>query len=1019
MVQPHFRKRRVSGRIYAAKAGHRQAITGAGLPAFTGNDVALTFRFWMGVGIAAISSVMQRPPDDTPHPHPVPASDSLGLGDTIAVPELHAAPVFYPSGTRLIWISDAGEISDISREAASARLRGQIAVLCHRRWSEARAGCEINSCLDVMELFAFVRPARFCLPTPRGLASQLGLATPQSGEDMAALLPRAAFMLLDELAATAPAARREAGAIATMMTASGWPWGPVILAHLGLPVPRPGPPDGRQAAIFSRLAEYTDFTPAVPPGTDPVLPDAARARLKTMLGSHAELRSTQADYAAALATGFDIPDAGPTPAMVLAEAGTGTGKTLGYLAPATLWAEKNGAAVWISTYTRTLQHQVASELTRLYPDPAEWARKVVIRKGRENYLCLLNLDEALGQLGGAPRRGTALGLMARWAGVTQDGDLTGPTFPAWLTDLVGRPQTIGLADRRGECIHSACAHYNRCFVEKSVRRSKRADIVISNHALVMVNAAYTPPGDGQGDGQGDRRRPTRYVFDEGHHVFDAADSAFSLYLSAQESAEMRHWIRGAEDGRRGRARGLRRRLEDLIADDAAALADLEAALEAARDLPGQGWQKRISAAQPLGPAETFFMTLRQSLYTRIEDTASPYDLQAHLHPAAADVATAATPLAESLSRLGTPLRQLAARLKSVLDDRAEDLDSTERARLEGAIRGLELRAAGPVSGWQALLDSVIKGPADGFVDWMQIDRIDGTDRDVGLARHWLDPTVPFASTVLAPAHGVAITSATLRDPLPPAQGKAGPDASASEADADPAESPAPWDSALVMTGAAHLEHAAMRATFESPFDYAGQTRILIVNDVARERPEATAAAMAALMVAAGGGGLGLFTAIRRLRAAHPELVRRLEAEGLPLYAQHVDRMNLQTLLQIFREEPHSCLLGTDAVRDGIDVPGEALRLIIFDRMPWPRADILFKARAEWQGRDAWTDRTARLKLRQAFGRLIRRASDRGVFVMLDSRLPTRLTSAFPQGAPVERVGLADAIKITRDFLGDQ
>ncbi|MEL0189181.1 MAG: helicase C-terminal domain-containing protein, partial [Alphaproteobacteria bacterium] len=107
-----------------------------------------------------------------------------------------------------------------------------------------------------------------------------------------------------------------------------------------------------------------------------------------------------------------------------------------------------------------------------------------------------------------------------------------------------------------------------------------------------------------------------------------------------------------------------------------------------------------------------------------------------------------------------------------------------------------------------------------------------------------------------------------------------------------------------------------------------------------------------------------------------------------------------------------------AVRDGIDVPGEALRLIIFDRMPWPRADILFKARADWQGRDAWVDRVTRLKLRQAFGRLIRRGTDRGVFVMLDSRLPTRLTSAFPAGTTVERVGLADAIRLTGDFLGE-
>merc|ERR1712185_566325 len=772
-------------------------------------------------------------------------------------------------------------------------------------------------------------------------------------------------------------------------------------------MPRPGPPDGRQAAIFSRLAEYTDFTPTAPPGTNPVLPEAARERLAGMLGSHSEMRSTQADYAAALATGFDMPDAGPAPAMVLAEAGTGTGKTLGYLAPATLWAEANGAPVWISTFTRTLQHQIASELTRLYPDTASWERKVVIRKGRENYLCLLNLEEALAQLGGAPRRGTALGLMARWAGATNDGDLTGATFPAWLTDLAGRPQTIGLADRRGECIHSACAHYNRCFVEKSVRRSRRADVVISNHALVMINAAYAPPPDPHDERSTERRRPMRYVFDEGHHLFDAADSAFSLYLSAQEAAELRGWIRGAEDGRRGRARGLKRRLDELLADDPEALADLESALEAARALPGQGWQKRISNASPVGPAEQFFMVLRQTLYGRVEDVESPYDLQAHFHPAPEPLLETIAPLSAALAGLATPLHKLAARLRAILDNRADELETPERARLEGAIRGLELRASGPVSGWQGLLEGALSGPSDGFVDWMQIDRIDGSDRDVGVARHWLDPTIPFAQTVLEPAHGVAVTSATLRDMPAPAP------------DSEPPAPTAGWGSALTMTGALHLEHPSMRATFDSPFDYPQQTRILVVNDLERERPQATAAAMAALMVAAGGGGLGLFTAIRRLRAAHPELVRRLEAEGLPLYAQHVDRMNLQTLLQIFREEPHSCLLGTDAVRDGIDVPGEALRLIIFDRMPWPRADILFKARADWQGRDAWVDRVTRLKLRQAFGRLIRRSTDKGVFVMLDSRLPTRLTSAFPAGTTVERVGLADAIRLTGEFLKDQ
>ena len=76
------------------------------------------------------------------------------------------------------------------------------------------------------------------------------------------------------------------------------------------------------------------------------------------------------------------------------EAGTGIGKTLGYLAPASLWAEKNGPGLWLSTYTRNLQRQIVQEIARLYPDPAERDEKAVVRKGRENYLCLLNFEDA-------------------------------------------------------------------------------------------------------------------------------------------------------------------------------------------------------------------------------------------------------------------------------------------------------------------------------------------------------------------------------------------------------------------------------------------------------------------------------------------------------------------------------------------------------------------------------------------------------------------------------------------------
>ena len=166
-----------------------------------------------------------------------------------------------------------------------------------------------------------------------------------------------------------------------------------------------------------------------------------------------------------------------------------------------------------------------------------------------------------------------------------------------------------------------------------------------------------------------------------------------------------------------------------------------------------------------------------------------------------------------------------------------------------------------------------------------------------------------------------------------------------------------------------------------------------------------AAAMAGLMKASGGGAW-LFTAIRRLREVYPELAAGLEAAGLPLYAQHVDAMNLQTLLQIFREDRSSCLLGTDAVRDGIDVPGEALQLIVFDRVPWPRPDMLYKARGEFFGRQRWSDRATRMKLRQAFGRLVRRGNDRGLH-------HARQPPAFPHAERLPTRGAGAALRAGR------
>jgi ATP-dependent DNA helicase DinG len=267
--------------------------------------------------------------------------------------------------------------------------------------------------------------------------------------------------------------------------------------------------------------------------------------------------------------------------------------------------------------------------------------------------------------------------------------------------------------------------------------------------------------------------------------------------------------------------------------------------------------------------------------------------------------------------------------------------------------------------------------------------------DVACRRHWVAPTAPLRAAVLSPAHGVLVTSATL-----------------AESTLDD-----PFALAEMRTGAARLPEAPRTLRLKSPFDYGANARALVVTDVNREDARQVASAMRELFLAAGGGGLGLFTAIRRLRAVYDRMAAPLADRGVALYAQHVDPLEAGALVDIFRAEQDACLLGTDAVRDGVDVPGRSLRLLVFDRIPWPRPDLLHKSRRERFGGKAYDDSIARARIAQAFGRLIRRADDKGVFVMLDAAAPTRLFSGLPEAVELQRVGLVEAIETVASFLG--
>jgi ATP-dependent DNA helicase DinG len=877
-----------------------------------------------------------------------------------------------------IWIAHAdGRVEGVGRGQAIGRAAETPMIMLNAPLVASRLGYPELSGLDLLELFAFVHPARFAVPTPKGLADALGLAAPAADDEAAAFQRVAAAAMLGTLEGEWPE-REGAWASAQALYRLRWPWGAAVAERLRRP-------ERDERWLFTRLPEWEEGAVRAQPRPIRLDERAAVDRLARLVGGQAEPREGQRGFAAAAAAVFAPREADGRPNLLLAEAGTGIGKTLAYLAPASVWAAEADGAVWVSTYTKALQRQLDREGERLFADPAERRRRIVIRKGRENYLCLLNLEDAL-QGGFAGRAATLAQLVARWAAYTKDGDMVGGDLPGWLTSLFRRAGATALTDRRGECVYAGCPHYRRCFIERAARASQNADLVIANHALLMINAARgrTPGSSGAGAGQ----PPTRIVFDEGHHLFDAADSTFSAALTGQEAIELRRWILGPEGKSRGRRRGLAARLMDVASYDEAGAAALAAAVEMAGALPGDGWLQRLAEGAPFGPLERLLAAVRGTVYARATAQDAGYGLETELAEPDAGLVEAAAPAVEALELLLRPLVALGKRLEAVLEDAPDWLDAQARARVEGAVGGLSWRSQA-ISAWIALA-ARIGGPADpDFVDWLAVDRVEGREFDIGLHRHWLDPTRPLAEAVLKPAHGVLVTSATLR-------GGGGA-----------------WADAEARTGACHVGGEIGRFEAASPFDYARNSEVLIVTDVKKGDHAALAGAYARLIEAAQGGTLGLFTAVQRLRAVHARIADRLARAGLPLYAQHVDPIDTGTLVDIFRDDPRASLLGTDAVRDGVDVPGESLRLVVMEGVPWPRPTVLHAARRAAAGGSGYDERVVRARLAQAFGRLIRRQQDRGMFVLLSAATPSRLLNAFPPGVRVSRVHLADAIERVR------
>ncbi|MEN8721376.1 MAG: ATP-dependent DNA helicase [Alphaproteobacteria bacterium] len=962
-------------------------------------------------------------------------SDSIdppAKGGQVLLPPVPAL-VAGPRGAHIL--DDTGSLEFIPREDLPNYVRDEGArglLICHTLQTMRRLHLDPREpdrapLYDIIELFSFTYPTRFCLPTPDGVAAALGLKVDLDPESAPLLLVDAATDLLATLSSWTGDKQEQASRVAKTMMDGGWQWGQSVMAALGLPKRRGGLHQGYD--IWNQVPEWEDRAPPLPPADNAVTREAAVEQLRGLLGPNAEERGEQIEFTSRGAYAFTPRQIEDMPNMVLAEAGTGTGKTLGYVAPASLWAEMNDGTVWLSTYTKNLQRQLDEELIKLYPDDKMRTEKTVIRKGRENYMCLLNYQDAVG---GAMQGGLGvgftsligLGLVARWASESRDGAMVGSDFPPHVPHLFPPGSTSNLTDRRGECIHSACPHHRRCFIEIANRKSKYARLVVANHALVMLRAAQGHFGVSHGN----MAPPTRFVLDEGHHLFDAADSAFSAHLTGIEMSMMRRWVRGREKSSKRRGRGLSERVLELLvtsdlpedADDEAKAAHEQLAIiigeardglmetqSLANGLPSEGWLPRIGEDRANGPGEVFLARLYAHVKARTADIRHGHDLEATINDPAEELIETAKALAIHLHQLENAMNKVAHGLAARLDGEADILDTMLRNGLEGSLQGIEQRCKMTLPAWRAMLMNLIDtkkmqaedlpDPSLGTIDWAGVERNDRRVFDIGLHRHAIDPTRSLAEILYKPAHGVLIASATLSDHT-------------IEDEADD------WQVAEVRTGARHLIHPAEHLSVPSPFDYGKQARVYIVTDVDKNSPDQMAAAYRELFLAANGGALGLFTAIARLREVHKRIEDPLTNAGLELLAQHVDALDNSALIDMFRAREHACLLGTDAMRDGVDVPGNALRLIVFDRVPWPRPSLLHKGRRNHFGGRSYEEMLTRLKLKQAFGRLIRRQDDHGCFVMLDRSTPSRLLTAFPENVIVERVGLAEAVSGVRSFL---
>jgi ATP-dependent DNA helicase DinG len=682
------------------------------------------------------------------------------------------------------------------------------------------------------------------------------------------------------------------------------------------------------------------------------LPDVPTLLAAAVAGIGGAERPGQVKMAEAVAQAIDSGE------HLAVQAGTGTGKSLAYLVPAARHAAALDATVVVSTATIALQSQL---IDRDLPRLAEAVQPLLgraptfaILKGRRNYVCKNRLhngaaDESQEALFDTRSTVTELGRQVQrlreWAETSESGDrdelVPGVDERAWRQVAVTARECIG-AQR--------CQFGSQCFAERARELAGRADIVVTNHALLAIdaleNGIVLPEHD-------------VVIIDEAHDLVDRVTSIATAELSAPavDTAARRCGRQVAEDAV-GRLREAGEGFAQVLAEAPAGRIDvltdhLGIALAAVRDAAGScATEIRTSAKNADDEPEQ--LTARRAALAALDE----------LHEAADRMLGAFGP-------------DVAARPDVVW----LDVPADPEARRPPTLRVAPLQVGGLLAerlfGRRTVaLTSATLSVGGSFAP---------------LARQWGLPAKgePALGAPAPPRPASALTPAA-SETVPPDDAvpddDAAPDEQPSEdADRYPAEPhPLAWSGIDV----------------GSPFDHPRSGILYVARHLPPPGRDGLAQSyldeICELITAAGGRTLGLFSSMRAARQATAELRERIE---YPLLCQGEDPTS--QLISRFAADEASCLFGTLSLWQGVDVPGRSLQLVVIDRIPFPRPDDpLASARqraVEARGGNGFMTvaaAQAALLLAQGTGRLLRTMSDRGVVAILDPRLVTKRYGSF-------------------------